>query len=1079
MPSKQPAERTVSEILNFQREESEARDIIKDLDNLHSILPEKRGRWIWELIQNAKDCARPNREGLKSVSITIILDKDKLIFQHDGVPFKTDDLIALLRRTSNKNYQNAEGNTGKYGTGFVTTHILSKIVHLDAFLIGEGGQKNFKLTINRSFDQKEALQHELVRVFAEVEKIRSSGEYPPHVDADIYTRFIYPLDPKSLSLAQHTLEELTGNIHFTLRCNTSIKSVTVDNHLTGLQNIFRELPPEPLVEGITYFSWGAPDATGKEEGLLYFDSSPLKLGLPVTKQDGQFAISEMGRCARLFKDLPMIGTENAHIPFWVQGDTFRPPEPRDGLRTTKSNEEEPDQIADANRSALGHLPNAVKTFYQGLCSLPISGLHLLVETGLPDDPYNHLDHAWYIEHIQVPLRNFFREQPIVETASGERKPISECFFIDYPDHETRPMFNRLVSKLSPAHFPNASCFEAWDKIIHQESEGWTPGILFSLEALIDTVDSFKEMDAFPFEEESEIIQWLNELYSLLKQTHQMGIADTKAIFPSQAGTLQQKVLLKTDNIQNEQFKNILWHLGHPVRAKLLHNDVADKTGFEPFDQEGFLLNFHKAVGNTTPSKLEPELIEHLLLLVSMFRTKNAPARMELYRLLKGLLGDKVPPITDVTDMEFYDWSSPDILALKYACWLVEQASTLATFADRYFQSHISSAVEWLNGLYRHLHGEEDRWALSEKFKIFLVQSGKFEKFNPSLRAEDSIRSFPDLFKKLNKEYKAFTKQLDPYDWLTDSQIEKDYFPHISLSDFIKPLDDLFIPEDAEAKVRDTGTYNSLFHELNNYCNEHEEDAKLLLPTFVRKQAELLLKAMGESVSRKVMIVNKMGRSEEDLQTLKELTLPATTLVQLEQAAQQVGGPSRLIEQAGIMLNDMEQAQWRKEVGTRAEIAFLEAMKDVKVELLEIDNPDEGRDFTLKLTGGDKIYSVEIKSTGIGLDAVSMSKPQGDAACENPKAYALCVVPRDDQNQVSVEHFKEHARFKEDIGNLLEPKMQAMKAGLNNIEQQEDGDVTVALNNKKYSIFVKRKIWSEGQTFNEFLGTLKTFFKIPV
>jgi len=73
-------ERSVQDILNFQREEREARDIIKDLDNLQSIPKEKQSRWIWELVQNAKDYARETQDGKKSVSILVTLSKVLLHF---------------------------------------------------------------------------------------------------------------------------------------------------------------------------------------------------------------------------------------------------------------------------------------------------------------------------------------------------------------------------------------------------------------------------------------------------------------------------------------------------------------------------------------------------------------------------------------------------------------------------------------------------------------------------------------------------------------------------------------------------------------------------------------------------------------------------------------------------------------------------------------------------------------------------------------------------------------------------------------------------------------------------------------
>lgn len=97
-------------------------------------------RWIWELIQNAKDCSKEERSYIKksdkitytrtsqTVDIKIIFDKSKkiLIFKHNGFPFTSRTLNSLMYRDSTK--ENDEDKTGRFGTGFMTSHTLSIIV---------------------------------------------------------------------------------------------------------------------------------------------------------------------------------------------------------------------------------------------------------------------------------------------------------------------------------------------------------------------------------------------------------------------------------------------------------------------------------------------------------------------------------------------------------------------------------------------------------------------------------------------------------------------------------------------------------------------------------------------------------------------------------------------------------------------------------------------------------------------------------------------------------------------------------------------------------------------------------------
>lgn len=60
---------------------------------------EKR-RWIWELIQNAKDVQ--NTVGNGKVSIQIELNENELLFKHNGDPFKLSHLTGLLQQVSSK-----------------------------------------------------------------------------------------------------------------------------------------------------------------------------------------------------------------------------------------------------------------------------------------------------------------------------------------------------------------------------------------------------------------------------------------------------------------------------------------------------------------------------------------------------------------------------------------------------------------------------------------------------------------------------------------------------------------------------------------------------------------------------------------------------------------------------------------------------------------------------------------------------------------------------------------------------------------------------------------------------------------
>eukprot|EP00833_Pecoramyces_ruminatium_P016987 jgi/Orpsp1_1/1191019/evm.model.d7180000082908.1 len=114
-------------------------------------------RWIWELVQNAKDSisGQPNRR----VDIILNVISDVYEFKHNGSPFNEDSLFGLLYKFSEGKADNYE-STGRFGTGFLTTHSLSKTVEISGDLIRDNETEpiGFSVTMYREGEDKELLE---------------------------------------------------------------------------------------------------------------------------------------------------------------------------------------------------------------------------------------------------------------------------------------------------------------------------------------------------------------------------------------------------------------------------------------------------------------------------------------------------------------------------------------------------------------------------------------------------------------------------------------------------------------------------------------------------------------------------------------------------------------------------------------------------------------------------------------------------------------------------------------------------------------------------------------------------------
>lgn len=105
--------------------------IRKTLLNIRNVPEISEKRWIWELIQNAKDV--PNNFG--RIEIKIELTKESLKFMHNGQYFSVENVLGILQQVSSKDSNNKDEQTGKFGTGFIGTHLLSGKVNISKDLI--------------------------------------------------------------------------------------------------------------------------------------------------------------------------------------------------------------------------------------------------------------------------------------------------------------------------------------------------------------------------------------------------------------------------------------------------------------------------------------------------------------------------------------------------------------------------------------------------------------------------------------------------------------------------------------------------------------------------------------------------------------------------------------------------------------------------------------------------------------------------------------------------------------------------------------------------------------------------------
>ena len=172
-----------------------AQSVWNDLRALKQLRPI---RWIWELLQNASDAS-------PSINNYLIAEvryrQGKLVFSHNGRSFTELEVAHLIASGSTK-YEDEE-SIGEFGTGFLTTHLLSLEIEVSGKL--DNGQK-FAFPLVRDMKSREALYESMKQ--AEKDFKNSLNNPKTLIPQPFTTQFIYPIKEDAVSTVKEGIKTL-------------------------------------------------------------------------------------------------------------------------------------------------------------------------------------------------------------------------------------------------------------------------------------------------------------------------------------------------------------------------------------------------------------------------------------------------------------------------------------------------------------------------------------------------------------------------------------------------------------------------------------------------------------------------------------------------------------------------------------------------------------------------------------------------------------------------------------------------------------------------------------------------------
>lgn len=413
-------------------------------------------RAIWELVQNACDLTTECR-------VTLDYRNKGFAFSHNGKPFTSKTLIALIKQVSSKG-DNVNEQVGQFGTGFITTHAFGRRFTINSLLDVNGLMIKIKdFLIDRTpkdweemvkkLEMQEQLVYDMIEIGEIVENpfCKTTLTYLP--ESDIESRYI-----------DNSFTHLNEYIPIVLAINERLKSVTVIS-ADGKQETYTKGNKEQRKD-IWVTAIEVSDGI-REVFSLRNEQDELEVILPLKTENEAYLISQS--IAKLFLYYPLIGTENWGCNYIIHSRLFKPTEPRDGIHLN-SNNEQVKIDEEVNRGIITMASELIFDFVSKNVRTIVNPIHLAYvrfETNGEKDNLND-----YFKSLKEQWISKFKHFLLVETAIGNMKPADVAFIhkdLLWDDFVTQSVYDLIHDKWK--NIPKCNLTVEWTNIVDDWRDG--------------------------------------------------------------------------------------------------------------------------------------------------------------------------------------------------------------------------------------------------------------------------------------------------------------------------------------------------------------------------------------------------------------------------------------------------------------------------------------------------------------------------------------------------------------------------------------------------------------------------------
>jgi hypothetical protein len=805
---------------------------LMDKLRLNSIENDSR-RWIWELLQNAKDVS--NDSGKIAARINLDLNNGLLEFSHNGKPFTSENITFLIEQVSSKdrkkNEESIVKSTGKFGTGFLTTHLLSEIVSISGVLKeSDEPYKKFDITLDRSGRDIDSIIASVERSLLELNRIDTAPNMDNFLCNNFNTKFKYELDEIGFLIAEKGIKDLFNSLPFTMVFLPEIESVYIDN-----LNVRYELGKDYLClnENIKlYIVNEYSNSLIKEHKIIVLSKNNVTIAVRVEEIDNRIFLNAFGKSVpKLFCNFPLVGTENFPFPFIINSHDFNPTEPRDGVYLTDKNEE---KIAE-NKFILLH---ALELYYELLdfaAQNNWGNLHLFAAMINSTLDVGWLSNKWLENEIIKPIKNKLLYVPMIDTQMGQRVAIKnkyDEFSIWFPSHKDSKIRNKiwdLCRHWIPSMLPLQVDVDNWYSVLWSECKNLT------LETISNSLQSTGELTSLETKLVSSInvTEWLNSFFKLLDEESKFIeniIGDKYSVIPNQNGIFKKRSEIKYDDNIDEELKVVLCTLGQDCRDSLLHKNVITKSlQYESLEQKDVINKINEMILDQENKYTNVACFY----LISLFADdiKFPKERETIYNFCKSIFPTYVHEKRELINWSKNIWEYADFIIIKNLIKEISMNINMENLNQKYLFTGYNETLQWLNNFVSFLSENGYDNLLNNSNKAILPnQKGNFvikdELFLDDNMISDDLKDIAfDLGYDIRNELLCVEIFLELPESRTKTQ--KDVADEIS-NKVRKKLREL--PDGTGSK--------QIFRRLLLWFNENEEKAKELFPDLYKNKHKL-------------------------------------------------------------------------------------------------------------------------------------------------------------------------------------------------------------------------------------------------